>query len=123
MYSQNEISRRNAKLVSTPLLNRVSAKEPPRKQGQGLPYSVAILVGKMELEAVLAANRFMELHKQIHSLRASDDIQDIMLVQEWQNLRDMFLWLPQDMTDQYFGGQSFIAILEKEIAPPERRKA
>ena len=71
----------------------------------------------MEIEARLAASRFTELGRIIAKIHGSEDIEDIMLKQEYYDLRDMFLFLPPDMVADYFDEleQSFLEMLKEHI--------
>ncbi len=117
MYSQDKLTYRNARLVSTPLLDRVLKQ---KKYPVGAT-KIADLVADMEIEARLAASRFTELGRIIAKIHGSEDITDIMLRQEYYNLRDMFLFLPPDMVADYFDEleQSFLEMLKEHVQQKE----
>lgn len=115
MYSQNELSRRVARLASTKLFALgVEHVEQQHYPEHVLCLDTAEIVEAMEIQATLAAKRFLELGEVKNEWGESDDIEDIMLSQEYYDLRDMFLFLPEDMADDYFKGldqRPFLEIL------------
>ena len=108
-------------MVSTVLLDR-ALKQKRYPVGT---TKIADLVADMEIEARLAASRFVELGLIIAEIHGSEDITDIMLRQEYYNLRDMFLFLPPDMVADYFDEleQSFLEMLKEHVQQKEELSA
>ena len=118
---KNEFSRRLSYLASTKLfalgVKRVELNHHPECV---ICLDTAEIVQEMETEAKLAARRFLELLKIKPTWSKRDNIQSIMLATEFYILRDMFLFLPEDMTDDYFDeiledDNSFLKILKDHL--------
>lgn len=104
--NQDELTYRNARLCATPFFGLALGEwRALNKTPDHLPsphWTTAWRVESMERHARRAAERFIELSNAEAWIADDDNIDALMLAQEYDNLRCVFEWLPTEMTEAYF---------------------
>lgn len=103
IYTRDELTYRNARLLDTPFFG-LALKELRKGKPKYIHITIDIseLVKLEEEIAVLAADRFKELHASKEQWIDKDTIEGYALWTEYFDLRDVFWRLPQEMTNEYF---------------------